>query len=227
MANKDSRAALGEGTCKRETLRKRLRCHNVIKLFAECGKRDPKVGDYIVYLVATTNLCHERERPYVLSSLFLLGANPNATYRRRPVLSIVLDSIGSDYVRSLRAIATAMAFVDYGADPNVRDKRGNTLLHYTVQYGWMDVNYLVETLLSRGADPNARNKNGETPLHVAVKCRCMPHTKAKIVELLLEYGADPRIRDRSGRTPLDYAEEEEIAKMLRVAAGRRSRATPS
>jgi ankyrin repeat protein len=51
---------------------------------------------------------------------------------------------------------------------------------------------------------------------MAVKCRCTPHTKAKIVKLLLEHGADPRIRDRSGRTPLDYAEDEEIAEMLRA-----------
>jgi cytohesin len=201
--------------CRRETLRKQLRCHNVIKLFTECG-RDPKVGDYIVYLVATTNLCHKREQPYVLSSLFLLGANPNATYRRRHVLSIVLDSIGSDYIRSLQAVVIARTFISYGADPNVRDRRGNTFLHYAVQYGWID-DSLVEVPLSRGADPNARNRDGETPLHMAVKCRCMLHTKAKIVKLLLEYGADPRIRDRSGRTPLDYAEDEEIAEMLRAA----------
>jgi ankyrin repeat protein len=200
--------------CKRETLRKRLRCHNVIKLFTECGRRDPKVGDYIVYLVATTNLCDKREQPYVLSGLFVMGANPNATYRRRPVLSIVLDSIGSDYIRDLQAVVIARTFISYGADPNVRDRRGNTLLHYAVQYGWID-DGLVEVPLSLGADPNIRNKNGETPLHIAVKCRYL-HAKAKIVKLLLEYGADPRIRDRSGRTPLDYAEDEEIAEMLRA-----------
>ena len=202
--------------CRRETLRKHLRCHNVIKLFTECG-RDPKVGDYIVYLVATTNLCHKHEQPYVLSSLFILGANPNATYRRRPVLSIVLDSIGSDY--NLQAVVVARTFIFYGADPNVRDRRGNTFLHYAVQYGWID-DSLVEVPLSLGADPNVRNKNGETPLHVAVKCRC--HAKAKIVKLLLEYGADPRIRDRSGRMPLDYAEDEEIAEMLRATLNRES-----
>ena len=205
--------------CRRETLGKRLRCYNAVKLFTECGRRDPKVGDYIVYLVATTNLCHERERPYVLSSLFLLGANPNATYRRRPVLSIVLDSIGgSDY--NLQAVVVARTFISHGADPNVRDRRGNTFLHYAVQYGWID-DSLVEVPLSLGADPNVRNKNGETPLHVAVKCS-MLHNKAKIVKLLLEYGADPRIRDRSGKTPLDYAEDEEIAEMLRTTLNRES-----
>ncbi len=194
--------------CKRETLRKQLRCYNAIRLFTECGRQDPKIGDYIVYLVAATNLCDWDKKPYILTSLFILGANPNAKYRRQSILRIVLNSIGQDDMLNIRKLQVASVFVTHGVDPNVRDRRGNTLLHYAVRYCLL-YDWLVEYLLDRGADPNVRNKQGETPLHVLLKYgHCGDEHKLDIARKLLAHGANPTIRDRDGKTPFEYARNE-------------------
>ena len=202
--------------CKRETLRKVLRCYNAIQLFSECGRQDPKIGDYIVYLVATTDLCDWRQKPYVLTSLFILGANPSAKYRRRLVLRILLDSMGQDDMLNVRKLQVASVFATYISDDlnNIRDRSGNTLLHYAVRYCLL-FDWLIDYLLDRGVDPNIRNRQGETPLHVLFKYGFCGDKKIDIARKLLAHGANPNIRDRVGKTPFEYAEE--VAKMLKTA----------
>ena len=58
-----------------------------------------------------------------------------------------------------------------GADPNARDVLGQTPLHITVRFsyvdGWVPIAKGVETaslLLKSGADPNAKDDLGKTPL---------------------------------------------------------------
>jgi hypothetical protein len=53
-----------------------------------------------------------------------------------------------------------------GADPNVQDANGTTLLHRTVEVGDLRV---VGLLLARGANPNLTDKGGLTPLDWAKK----------------------------------------------------------
>ena len=85
------------------------------------------------------------------------------------------------------AIAARLAA---GADPHVRDDRGNMPLHRAA-YG--DCADCVSVLLKAGAEVSARNAKGVTPLHLC---------DAVSIALLLNAGADTRVRDEEGVTPL-------------------------
>jgi len=93
--------------------------------------------------------------------------------------------------------AAVKQFIDAGADVDVRDKWGNTPIHYACELGHTDV---VRLLLKRGADVNECDEISWTPLHVACE-----HGYANLVRLLLERGAETDTRTKSGSTPLDRA----------------------
>jgi hypothetical protein len=87
--------------------------------------------------------------------------------------------------------------LEEGTDPNIRDKDGNTPLHFAASKDCAEV---ARLLLRHGADPNAQDKNGDTPLHAAAYWG-----RVDVVKLLLERGADPTVKNRGGKTPLDIA----------------------
>ena len=58
-----------------------------------------------------------------------------------------------------------VALLRRGADPDVRDEEGNTVLHWTASRGY---GLVVDLLVRYGADLYAKNKRGRTPLDVAV-----------------------------------------------------------
>lgn len=78
--------------------------------------------------------------------------------------------------------------VAFGANPSIRDFRGNTSLHMaTAIRSSESLKILAESVASKD-DINAFNNFGITPLHIAM----MNDDKA-CVDLLLRYGADPKI----------------------------------
>lgn len=98
-----------------------------------------------------------------------------------------------------------------GADPNLRNGRGDTPLLLAIQYGQ---NGLVDTLLLVKANPNLANSSGETPLIRAVQKRDL-----SLVRTLLAAGADPDQSDSiAGMSARDYAHADDrapaIAKLI-------------
>ncbi|WP_343527380.1 ankyrin repeat domain-containing protein [Sphingomonas sp.] len=88
-----------------------------------------------------------------------------------------------------------------GADPNLRDGRGNTPLLLAVAGGQTD---LIRVLTAAKANPNIGNASGETPLIRAVQ----RHDIAMVRELLTA-GADPDQADNvAGLTARDYATQD-------------------
>jgi ankyrin repeat protein len=92
-----------------------------------------------------------------------------------------------------------MAFlIQNGAQPDVRDRNGNTALMTAVQIGYGEG---AQLLLGQGANVNAANARGETPLIMAVHNRDIA-----LARTLLEVGANPNQTDTaSGMSARDYA----------------------
>lgn len=117
-------------------------------------------------------------------------------------LHIVVKRGDSTYLRFLLA---------RGADPNMRDGRGDTPLLLAVQYGQ---NALVDVLTASKANPNLGNGGGETPLIRAVQKRDL-----SLVRSLIAAGANPDQTDNiAGMSARDYAHADSrtpaIAKLI-------------
>lgn len=107
-----------------------------------------------------------------------------------------------------------------GADPNLRDRSGNTpLLLATVN----NFNEGVRILLLVNARVDLKNNSGETPLIKAVQAR-----NVTVAKMLLDAGADPDISDNAaGYSARDYAKQDtrggQLAKMLADAPKRKAK----
>jgi len=102
---------------------------------------------------------------------------------------------------------TAAVLLAKGADPDARNRRGATPLHYAADGApgspaWNPAAQAetIEALIDAGADPDALDKSGVAPLHRAVRTRC-----AAAVKALIAKGADHRLKNKGGSTPLDLA----------------------
>lgn len=115
------------------------------------------------------------------------------------------NGIGQEYEQ------IAMALIDCGADLQVSNQKGQTPLHFAVQYAFRD---LTKHLLSHSVDLNARDQNGSTPLHYAVSAN-----REKMVKRLIKQGADREIPDNKGRKPLEIASEKGYLEIVELLLG--------
>lgn len=120
-----------------------------------------------------------------------------------------------------------------GADPNKKNKLGDSALHQAVESNQLSV---VQLLLDFGADTNVQQTDGDSPLHYScikefinitsllLKYRANPNLQdfvfgktplhiaiecknQQLIQLLIKYNARADIQDFSGRTALDISEE--------------------
>lgn len=84
-----------------------------------------------------------------------------------------------------------------GADPNIRDAKGQTPLVVAANLGFVEG---MELLIAGGARVDEPNSTGETPLISAVHRR-----DVAMLRVLLKAGANPDRADSSGRSARDYA----------------------
>lgn len=104
-----------------------------------------------------------------ISTLLKYEANPNSIDKsnKSPILYVTNNAI-----RKLLLM--------YGANPDIKTSKGETLLHLAAQKNNEEV---INTLLSYRADPNILDKNKHAALYYA--------TNNKIRRILLAYGANP------------------------------------
>jgi uncharacterized protein len=87
--------------------------------------------------------------------------------------------------------------INDGADINLKDKEGDTPLHYAVKFKREKP---FQMLLNKKAVINAVDNYGTTPLSAAIQVK-----QYKMAEILVEKGADLNIPNSAGVTPLMFA----------------------
>lgn len=117
--------------------------------------------------------------PEVIRTLLEAGANPNFKYNGETLLVKWVKKFSNEGVPEKINL-----LLEFNADTNIKDKKGNTALIYAVKHGTPE---LIKALIKHGANINTPDNMGYTPLMEAILSK-----KQKIVETLLQLGADTR-----------------------------------
>ena len=127
----------------------------------------------------------------LLEGLLQAGADINQVNRHGQ--TPLIKTAYAPFVRD----AVAPLLLARGADPNLQDYRGDTLLHIlAAEKGRTDPGEMVRLLLDRGAGLDIRNRRHLTPLMAAVARK-----NVTIAKILIAAGADVNVRSQRG-TPL-------------------------
>lgn len=137
------------------------------------------------------------------------GADMNKLYRGHtlPYRSLVFGfpHLSSTYHGKNGLIKTEEIikfFVDSGADLNIKDAYGSTLLTEIIpHYKKGKHDYLIKMLLQGGADPNLVDGNRQIPLLLSLQSTADP----SLFNTLLEFNGDINIKDSQGRGVFHYA----------------------
>ena len=104
--------------------------------------------------------------------------------------------------RKLQLLNKLQSLVEFGADVNARDKKGETPLHNACICSCAEI---VSYLLQNGANINAKSNRGLTSLHLA--CMTTSKNSFDIIKLLLDQGIDVNVGDFDNKTALFYVSE--------------------
>jgi ankyrin repeat protein/uncharacterized protein with HEPN domain len=91
----------------------------------------------------------------------------------------------------------AIALIKIGADTNIQDEHGQTVLHYVCKEE--NLTLLKGILSAKDTKTDIQDKFGKTALHYAAE------SQSEIaINLLVQYKADPNIPDRAGHKAIEY-----------------------
>ena len=165
----------------------------------------------------------------LIKVLLARGANPNAQLTKalpgRSGMDAGDTTLGpgsTPFMRAARAgDALAMhALLEYGADPALANKDGNTALQFAAGVGYRDKNTkgsesealeAVKLTVGLGLDINRENDRGETALHGAAS-----RGADTLVQYLADQGASLNAKTKQGLTPLDFAMGKNVITQLPV-----------
>jgi ankyrin repeat protein len=165
----------------------------------------------------------------LIKVLLARGANPNAQLTKAlsgrsgmDAGDTTLGSGSTSFMRAARAgDAPAMhALLEYGADPTLATKDGNTALQFAAGVGYRDKNTkgsesealeALKLTVGLGLAINRENDRGETALHGAAS-----RGADTLVQYLADQGATLNAKTKQGLTPLDFAMGKNVITQLPV-----------
>jgi ankyrin repeat protein len=108
-------------------------------------------------------------------------------------------ALGLEVEKQNPNIGTITKLIEKGANVNIHDERGETVLILAAKTNKKDA---LDTLLKNGANPNIQDRSGRTALMYAAA-----QGNAEMVQKLLLSGADPYLKDENGKSAIGYAED--------------------
>ena len=180
----------------------------------DAGRKIKKNSIYSIFIRSLDNnqeyTCKKSEIQ-TIQVIFTLSPNKllDAVYRadKHEIISLLkrgrdINRRSTGYCSPLMAamrfgnLEIAKLLLENGADPNIQDEYGNTLLHSAVSDENIEE---VKLLIKYGADMNKKNSRGFTPLMRAVRYK----ERLSIAHYLIESGCDISIKNCYGETAFD------------------------
>ena len=97
--------------------------------------------------------------------------------------------------------------ITLGANLDWQDNFGSTALHDCARSNRLEI---ARMLIDAGADVNIQNNHGYTPLHYCT----YPNDSIELTQMLIDAGADKTIPNNNRKLPYDYADTQELKKLL-------------
>ena len=163
----------------------------------------------------------EHQRAEAVVQLLKAGIDPNSKegFTKHPFFAF--HSTASSDETALTLMTKAL--LEAGANPSVRDERGNTPI-LALNRGFTpftnaslyNAKGMISLLVQAGCDINAKNNNIETLLYLIVKSDRSEVSRAfDSIKFALELGADPTIPSVNGEVPLDMVQDRAVKVMMK------------
>ncbi|XP_015586738.1 ankyrin repeat and SOCS box protein 15 [Cephus cinctus] len=151
----------------------------------------------LAYAQGSRSLHHNFQEAVKTLDLLAKAGPVNARdHQGRSALHILASSSVFDSNHRTEIEALIKRLLEAGADPALKNDRGETPLHECLECGALN----TALLLMPHTPVDITSRYGETPLHIAAR-----KNQLEMVARLLEHGEDPSLQDAGGNTPLHLA----------------------